>query len=195
MSDQIRAGIDGMVAAIEQQLAQVQALKMSVNVMCRQIGEEPRYPDADNAAPGGGGVLRADQFYGKALATAVREYLERIKRAAGTEEIVKALEQGGYDFNEQGWKKGHRPRILAIALVKNSVTFRRLPNGMFGMESWYEPRTKKAKGGEPEITDADEALENNGAAKAATTKTASTKRGKDKKPAGKSAFEEIPAAE
>jgi len=51
--------------------------------------------------------------------------MERIKRAASTEEIVKALEQGGFDFNEQGWAKGHRPRILAIALVKSTAVFRR----------------------------------------------------------------------
>jgi len=76
--------------------------------------------------------------------------MERIKRAASTEEIVKALEQGGFDFNEQGWAKGHRPRILAIALVKSTAVFRRLPNGMFGLEGWYEPRAKKGRNGDSE---------------------------------------------
>lgn len=169
MSDQIRAGIDGMNTAIAAKLAEVEALKVSVNVMCRQIGEEPMYPDADVAGPGVGGALRADLFYGKGLQTAVREYLERAKRAAGTEEIVKALEQGGYDFDEQGWAKGHRPRILAIALVKNTATFRRLPNGMFGLESWYEPRTRKAKGDSAE------------ASRKPQTKTARKKRTKKRK--------------
>jgi hypothetical protein len=146
MSDQIRAGIEGMTLAIAAKLAEIEALKVSVNVMCRQVGEEPMYPDADSGTSVSGAPIRADQFYGKGLQTAVREYLDRIKRAAGTDEIIKVLERGGFDFNEQGWAKGHRPRILAIALVKSSAMFRRLPNGMFGLESWYEPRARKGKG-------------------------------------------------
>ena len=145
MSEEIRAGINGMNAAIAAKLAEVRALKQSVNVMLRQIGEEPEYPDVEGVGGDLSGPVRADQFYGKGLQTAVREYLERGKRAAGTEEIVKALELGGFDVEEQGWAKGHRPRILAIALVKNTATFRRLPNGMFGLETWYEPRTRKIK--------------------------------------------------
>lgn len=146
MSDQsqIRAGIDGVNAAINAKLMEVQALKKSVNAMCQQVGDEPQYPDADDAVGGVGGTIRPDQFYGKGLSTAVRELLERRKSAASTEEIVRGLDQGGFDFAALGWKKAeHRPRILAISLVKNTATFRRLPNGMFGVESWYEERVKR----------------------------------------------------
>jgi hypothetical protein len=172
MSDQIRAGIEGMNAAIAAKLSEVEALKVSVNVMCRQIGDQPMYPDADNGATGVGAPIRADQFYGKGLQPAVREYLERIKRAAGTEEIVKALEQGGFDFNEQGWAKGHRPRILAIALVKNTATFRRLPNGMFGLESWYEARVSRKAKDDTEATNETKGARKKGAQKKRPKKTA-----------------------
>jgi hypothetical protein len=72
-----------------------------------------------------------------------REYLESRKRACEAEEILSALERGGFDFSTQDWKAGPRLRPLAITLGKNSAIFHRLPNGTYGLRVWYSNLPKK----------------------------------------------------
>lgn len=65
-------------------------------------------------------------------------YLERDKQAHPAEDILRALEQGGFDFRALDWGENDRGRILAISLAKNNVTFHKLPNNTFGLRSWYD---------------------------------------------------------
>lgn len=71
----------------------------------------------------------------------------RTRKVAVThDEVLKALEQGGFDFDALGWKKDNRARTVAMSLAKNTAIFHRLPNGMFGLKKWYEEAiAKKAK--------------------------------------------------
>jgi hypothetical protein len=75
------------------------------------------------------------------LATSVEEFLENRKKTTGDQacapsEILAALEAGGFDFKAQGWKDDDRLRSLAVTLGKNPK-FHRLPNGTYGLLSWY----------------------------------------------------------
>jgi hypothetical protein len=63
--------------------------------------------------------------------------LERRKQACSPEEILRGLEQGGFDFRALGWKDDDRLRSLSISLAKNNQKFHKLPNGMFGLVTWY----------------------------------------------------------
>src|SRR5438132_8921727 len=65
--------------------------------------------------------------------------------AASVETIYQALKAGGYRFdtkNEENARNGVR-----ISLRKNSATFHKLPNGEYGLCSWYG-----VKGDKPEET-------------------------------------------
>jgi hypothetical protein len=61
------------------------------------------------------------------------------------DEILKGLEEGGFDFEPLGWKEKDRLRSLSISLAKNTAIFHRLPNnGAFGLLAWY-PEVAKRK--------------------------------------------------
>jgi hypothetical protein len=137
VNDKLSAAIEVLVDQLEQQLLEVSETKKMINALLQRMGQEPMF--ADTAEQAAGGPVRADQYYGKPLATAAQEYLERRKQACSADEILKGLEQGGFDFDALGWKE-NRMRSLAMSLAKNTRAFHRLPNGSFGLLSWYDER-------------------------------------------------------
>jgi hypothetical protein len=83
--------------------------------------------------------------------------LDERKRPLSAEEVLRGLQDGGFDFDAQGWKlEKNRLRALAISLSKNSAIFTKLPNGLFGLAKWY-PGAKR-----PKAKDEDEATAGNG---------------------------------
>jgi hypothetical protein len=48
----------------------------------------------------------------------------------------------------QGWKEKDRLRLLASSLAKNTAKFHRLPNGSYGLLSWYDRAMLKRAGKE-----------------------------------------------
>jgi hypothetical protein len=137
MSDELQNAIEAIQSKIKTHLDEVVELKRAANAICRITNKEPLYPDAD-ADHGGIGPTRADAYYGKQFSTAAREYLDFRKRACSAEEILNGLEKGGFDFDALGWKGEHRLRSVAVSLAKNTAMFRRLPNGTFGLNAWYQ---------------------------------------------------------
>jgi hypothetical protein len=142
--------IGRLVAEVDKRDAETWEMKRTVNKLCSFAGLPPKY--ADNGTDGGGGSrgpLRADQFYGKPLATAVREYMEMRgapstggQGAATVKDIFLALKEGGYAFDTRN--DANAMRGLRISLAKNTVTFHKLPNGQFGLLAWY-PNAKAPK--------------------------------------------------
>lgn len=131
----------GAVGVLEEQLEdlqkEVQETKRMINSLLRKVGKPPRYPDADEKYSN----TRPDQYYGKPLATAAREYLASRNQACSSKEILEGLMEGGFDFRATEWKANDRLRMLAISLAKNTAMFHRLPNGTFGLLSWYDSTT------------------------------------------------------
>jgi hypothetical protein len=115
--------------------------KRLVNELCKEYGRPLRFDEVESVRSRGVGTLKRDQFYGKPLATAIREYLEMRGPsdrgglgAASVNEIFGALTEGGFKFdtkNEANAKRG-----LRIGLSKNTVTFHRVGES-YGLLEWY----------------------------------------------------------
>jgi hypothetical protein len=140
---------DAIVVLVEQlgeQEREVRETKKTINMLSRRMGEDPPFPDTEEAQAFSGAAIRSDEYYGKQVLTTVQMFLERGKRARTLEEILMGLEQGGFDFVAQGWKDNDRLRSLSIALAKNPQVIHKLPNGTFGLRSWYdETMLRKAR--------------------------------------------------
>jgi hypothetical protein len=140
MKAELSPAVDALRAQLREQLAEADETKKMINSLLRRMGEEPEFGDSEldqreTTRPSIGG--RADQYYGKPFATAAQEYLERRKQACSAEEILRGLEQGGFDFRQLNWKENDRKRSLAISLAKNNQKFHKLPNNTFGLVAWY----------------------------------------------------------
>lgn len=138
----LEGAIEALLEELQTQMNQVADTKKTINTLLRRIGKEPQFPDVDAEQAGAATLrIRPDQYYGRALATSVEEFLENRKKTTGDQaiapnEILVALEAGGFDFKAQGWKDDDRLRSLSITLGKNPK-FHRLPNGTYGLISWY----------------------------------------------------------
>ena len=136
MADELATAVDRLQRQLEEQQRAANDTKKAINLLLKMMGLGPRFTDADEET--GSTVVRADQFYGRPLATVVQEYLEGRKQAVQPDEILRGLEAGGFDFDVVGWKEPDRLRNLAISLAKNNVKFHRLKNGSFGLKAWYD---------------------------------------------------------
>lgn len=162
------------IAALQAELAELDRksceLKSTINVLCKHAGQPELYAniksDTGTATVAG---IKADTFYGKVIATAAREYLEMRKVSnlgpATPREIYEALVEGGFQFEAK--TKDIAMVSLRSNLRKNSKTFHRLPNGQYGLLSWY-PNAKAPKPGttnseEDDDTDTDTGADTNSA--------------------------------
>lgn len=158
----LEGAIEALLEELQVQMNQVADTKKTINTLLRRIGKEPQFPDDAAEQVGSSSLrIRPDQYYGRALATSVEEFLENRKKATGDQacspgDILVALEKGGFDFKAQGWKDDDRLRALSITLGKNPK-FHRLPNGTYGLLSWYPSIVaKKERPGKAGATEADE---------------------------------------
>ena len=164
MSIKLEEAVQELLSNLQNQMNQVAETKRAINVLNRTMGKGDMFPD-ESPERVGAMKLRADQFYGRPLATAVQEFLELRKRSTGEQacdasEILKALDDGGFDFKAAGWRDNDRLRSLSISLAKNTKVFHRLPNGLFGLLVWYpEAGTTKRERSEKVFTTAAEAEE------------------------------------
>ncbi len=140
--------LQGDLAELERQAFET---KQVINRLCTRAGMEPLYPDATLAASPSMGTLRSDSFYGKAITTAAREYLEMRRSAAlgpaTPREVYEALAKGGYTFDTA--EEVHAIISVRSTLRKNSGIFHKLPNGTYGLLSRY-PKAKAARNEEDE---------------------------------------------
>lgn len=151
MNDKIAGAIEVLLEKLEQQKRAVIDTKKVINSLRISDGEQPLFTDAElQTSDSDIGPSRADIYYGKGAVTACREFLEWRNRPCTTEEILKGLQLGGFDFAAAGWKDNLRLRGLAIVLGKNSGIFHRLPSDRFGLLAWYpDVVTKKKADREP----------------------------------------------
>lgn len=143
--DHIERTIADFQVRLKKAEAEVIRYKKTINDLCEMANKPAIYPDSDLEEGGGAVALQftPDAFYGKPLASSIKMILEQRRSRnvgpVGLKELVDELQRGGYQF--QG-KEENRRIIVSDALRKNS-DFHRLPNGLYGMTSWYE-RIKKA---------------------------------------------------
>jgi len=147
MDDRISAAIEVLVEQLTDQEKRVSDTKRTINSLLQSMGEPPAYDDVDSVSSSL--KMRRDEFYGKPFATAAQMYLQRRKQACTADEIMKGLEQGGFDFRVTEWKEKDRLRSLAISLAKNNKVFHKLPNNTFGLASWYENVVRREEDAPP----------------------------------------------
>jgi hypothetical protein len=140
MPDELDPAVAVLRRKLDEQLQGVADTKRTINMLMKMSGREPLYPEGESEHSG---VVRADQFYGKGLATSAAEYLAMRHQACQPEEIFRALREGGFDFDLQGWQGDDAVKIrsLAMSLAKNTGSagkFHRLKNGSFGLRVWYD---------------------------------------------------------
>ena len=144
MKAELSPAVEALRNQLQEQLAEANETKKMINALLRRMGEEPEFPDAETGQMRLNGAGRPDLYYGKPFATAAQEYLERRKQACSPEDILRGLQNGGFDFKALRWKeKKDWPRLTAISLAKNNQKFHKLPNGTFGLLSWYPDVAKR----------------------------------------------------
>jgi hypothetical protein len=145
MDDATQKVLSDIQTKIKTHLDEVAKLKSAANMLADLAGQGPIYADIEQESKAVG-PTRADAYYGKPLARAVREYLDFRQQAVPVEDIQRGLEQGGFDFNALGWSESGRLRALAMSIAKNTTVFHRLPNGMWGLNAWYPEAKQRKKG-------------------------------------------------
>jgi hypothetical protein len=115
-------------------------IKKAANRIRARKGEPPLYNEAELTESGSITAMRSDQFYGKPLFTAMKEFLVMRRRAnlgpATVNEIYEALARGQMKFDSEDVT--NRKRNIRISLSKNSSIFHRMPDGShFGLREWY----------------------------------------------------------
>ena len=146
MKNEFRPAVEALEAELRNLERRVSETKNMINRLYEMSGGSPVYADVTMPTHRSAGPLRADQFYGKVLTTAAREYLEMRKASSrgpsSPREIYEALVEGGYKFDT----KNDVNAVIGLrqTLRKNSSVFHRLPNGQYGLLAWY-PNAKTAK--------------------------------------------------
>jgi hypothetical protein len=148
MSDHILKTIEQAKEQLRTQEEAVITTKKLINQLCAFGGLPPEYQDAElQSSMAQASVVRRNAFFGKPLATCVRDFLEMRKdkavKEASLDVIVDALKEGGYDLDKISKEKDDARRGVAITLGKNPQ-FVRLPNDDWGLLAWY-PNYKRGK--------------------------------------------------
>jgi hypothetical protein len=145
MPSPLDPAIDALERRREEALATAGEMERSINTLCKEAGYPPRYTDSASTNSIRVTQISDDTFYGMKQTGAMRTYLEMRKTQglgpAGTREIYDALLQGGYQFEAK------TPDIAMVgtrALLRTQpLVFHRLPQGTWGLSTWYPDAKKK----------------------------------------------------
>lgn len=123
----------------------------ALNVLREEAGLPPRPTGGGSGGSSSGAEpvttqIKPDTFFGQKQQTAMRSYLEMRKAQAlgpaKPREIYDALAAGGYQFEAKDMETALVG--LRALLRKRSETFIKLPNGAYGLVTWY-PNAKRPK--------------------------------------------------
>jgi hypothetical protein len=121
-------------------------IRDALNLLRKVAGLQPVESGVSGAPSGGITQIKSDTFYGKRQQTAVREYLEMRKLQdlgpAKPREIFEALKAGGVQYEAQDDSVAMVG--LRALLRKRTNIFHKMPNGSYGLASWY-PHAKANK--------------------------------------------------
>jgi hypothetical protein len=141
--------LDPAIAAFERRrdeaLAKVAEYERTINTLCQEAGYPPRYAEASSST-NKVAQISDDTFYGQKQTPAMRMYLE-MRKAQGlgpatAREIYDAIKLGGYVFEA---KDAETALVGMRALLRTQpLVFHRLPQGTWGLTTWY-PDAKKPK--------------------------------------------------
>src|SRR4051812_10444445 len=139
---QMREDLKPALAELTRKLSDAERVvtetKRMINTLCDISGAPQMFVDLEANNRPTISALRSDQFYGKVMTTAAREYLEMRKSSnlgpATPREIYEALIAGGFKFDTK--VETNAIAGMRQTLRKNSSIFHRLPNGEYGLLTW-----------------------------------------------------------
>lgn len=142
MLEHLKKTLEDAMSELAKREAAVVETKKFINSLCVFSKQPPMFADLGEVSAVKKTTIERNAYYGQPLATCVGSYLEMrntagLVKEATLDEIMAALKEGGFDLStispgEDGQKRG-----VAITLAKNTQKFHRLPNGDFGLLSWY----------------------------------------------------------
>lgn len=158
MDDATRTVVERYQNKIAPLEAEINKYKRLVNELFKDCNEPPPYQIGDEiAATQPQGAVRPDQYYGRPIATIVKDILEaRAKKNLGAislNELFEAMKIGGYHFEKD---ETNAKLSLSVTIAKNPA-FAKLPTGYIGLAQWYPEikRKKPRNGGTLTITNPD----------------------------------------
>jgi len=157
MSADLKKAVEALTAELQTILQKAANLKRTINELSTLIGETPPYSDVDSGMITGILHIQPDQFFGKALTTAMKEYLKMKGRAATAEEIYAALRDGGFEFT--GDEK-FQLRGVAVSLGKNRRDFVFVKSSnSYGLWEFYPEKAREREKASIEETEEIESKE------------------------------------
>jgi hypothetical protein len=146
MPDPIDQTINSYCAKIQEHERAAAKIKALINSMLELDGRPPMFTEVELQTSTPTLNIRPDQFFNRPFASCVRTVLEAragMKQgAASVDDLYAALIAGGFNFDQDD--EAVAKRNLAISLGKNTATFVRLPNGLWGLKEWY-PNASRVK--------------------------------------------------
>lgn len=146
MSNDLSAAVESLYNELNSILERATEIKKTINNLSALMGKPQPFTDVEAASYRGGLSIRPDQFFGKSLATAVREYLKFRGQACTAQEIYEGLRTGGYEFPKD-WTLKYQLRNLTISLSKNRKDFVYVKSSnAYGLWEFYpEKKRERAK--------------------------------------------------
>jgi hypothetical protein len=143
MSADYKKAIDALYIDLNKIEAKGLEIKKTINMLSSLIGQEAPFSDLDSDfSLTQSSTLKPDQFFGKSVGTAVKEYFNIFKKASTAEEVLDALKKGGFEFPDN-WKESNFLKNLAIYLSRNTTDFVYIKNtNSYGLLDFY-PEKKK----------------------------------------------------
>lgn len=96
--------------------------------------------------------IRPDDYLGQLPLDAAKNFLRRLRRAVGLEEIAEAVQRGGAVISGADWKER-----LDSSLLRSTREVVKVQDGIYGLAEFYTPEQLKAlRGTRPQRTKKDE---------------------------------------
>jgi len=120
-------------------------IKKMINNLSTMLDKQPPFKNIEASMALGNQSIRPDQFFGKGLSTAVKEYLKMRDQACTAQEIYDSLRAGGFEFPKD-WTDKYQMRNLTISLSKNSSDFVYVKSSnSYGLWEFYPEKQRERK--------------------------------------------------
>lgn len=135
--------LSALYERLDELIEQERTLKRTINDLSVIDGMDMPFPDVDTVRLTGARGIRSDQFFGKSLNGAVKEYLRIVGRAVPAREILEGLKRGGFEFPAH-WAKEHWLKNLSISISKNRNDFVYVKSSdSWGLWDFYPEKKKE----------------------------------------------------
>jgi hypothetical protein len=161
MSVELEKAIDSLYIEMENLNKRISEIKKNVNSLSALMGKDQPFTDSELLSVNLSTSIRPDQFFGKGLATAVKEYLRMRGQSVSAKEIYEGLKSGGFEFTGNK-NESIQFRNLAISLGKNTNDFVYVKSSnSYGLWEFYPERKREKEKRKADVL-IDEKLAQNG---------------------------------